>query len=235
MIGLFLLLSVCMPLIAAFFDNEAFLFLPFGFLLALFFCFLPFIQLNVSRLFVVVLALVGFCTLYSLLLGKGVGSGGISILLIETLILVALINRDRAKLIHRVNHKLTRCYWILFFFLILEIAILLSGGIFYLDQLFGNAVTVTKYKTYNTGWLLQELFEINGPNSLLLGSQSASQIALFATIIFITLKFTKKRRLWFIGFVVCGVVYALCATMTSHLVLITTNTYIRFQTQSLFL
>ena len=97
---------------------------------------------------------------------------------------------------------------------------ILTGTSLIFENIAGGATEVAKYKTYNTGGGLNYL-GLYGANSLLLGSQSASQFVAFSVIIFFPyykkVQKIKYQKYWFL---LSCLLYPMVATMTANLIII---------------
>ena len=116
------------------------------------------------------------------MIGKGYGSGGLILLLLEALLIYQLINLYRDKI--DFNDIITFFFIINLLFLYFEFFIRLFGYEFIFVDLFGSAENVAKFKTYNSApWYIQAL-GFKGLNSFFLGSNSWNIIPSFFNILF---------------------------------------------------
>lgn len=183
-----------LPLIAAFFDSSFFKFVP---VLILIFLFSINVAVNLkifkipkSFFFIIFVTLIHL--LIQLLIGKGYGSGGLILLLLEALLIYQLINLYRDKI--DFNDIITFFFIINLLFLYFEFFIRLFGYEFIFVDLFGSAENVAKFKTYNSApWYIQAL-GFKGLNSFFLGSQIAGILSLLSSIYFLGKKYYLKQH-----------------------------------------
>lgn len=177
---------------------------------------------------VVLLLLLALHTGIALVDGRGIGSGGSLLLIVYVLAFRwALLRSPKEHLAHTLIYSFSLIYAIHVLFLWLELVVRLSGGTAIILELFGQATEVTKYKDYNSAVFLWAIGfgrdQITGLNSLLLGSQSASQLAVFAALWFAPFykvqprSVSEFRPLWL--FVVAAVMVPVTSSMTSILIL----------------
>ena len=218
-----------LPLIAAFFDNSFFKYIPFLFLA---FLFLVKISVNkkmfkipISFFFILLITLIHF--LIQMIYGIGYGSGGIILLLLEAFLIYQLINTNKKI---DFNNLIS-------FFLILSLSYLyfeffmrVFGFEYVFVELFGYAENLTKFKTYNSApWYIQNL-GFKGLNSFFLGSQIASILSLLTLIYFVGKKFFLKQNNFKLNFLIILSLFMYLATMTqtSNLLLVLILSFIFF-------
>jgi hypothetical protein len=221
------ILACVLPWIAAFLDSKLLTLLPdivlFSIvLIALIFTQrgLPFISRGISIMMVLVL----FHTLIVVYDGRGVGSGGSLLLMLEIYCFVYLLKfNGEISSVERLHSQVTFVYKLHLAFLVFELIARLLGALDFFVAVAGNAESVMVYKTYNTAALLQ-YFGMSGLNSLLLGSQTASQLILFASIWFFPfyrrLNGIWGRHAYLSWFLVAMIFYPFSATMTVNIILL---------------
>ena len=124
---------------------------------------------------------------------------------------------------NRIKRWILNIYKFNALFIACEVVLILIGLSSYFEIIAGSATEVGKYKNYNTGAVLNYLGKY-GANSLLLGSQSASQLIVFSIICFYPYYTFKEDRtnvkqniLWFVG---ACMTYPMVATMTANAIMI---------------
>ena len=181
------LMSILLPVVAAYFDSKIITLVPD---LLLVFAYIMLLMKrgikmsgvdNATTLILFILICHSFIVIT---LGIGLGSGGVLLLFLETFIFIQLLITDEVKNSHYLYHtQLIKIYKVLVAGLVLELIICMMGYIDLFVLVAGNRIEVASYKTYNTGALLNQL-GMPGLNSLILGSQSASQITVFSIFLF---------------------------------------------------
>ena len=184
------LISGVLPLFAAFFDSEFFIYLPFALtVIALLLFWLKskwiFKRESPETIFLF-LFLVAHGVLTSLTIGHG--SLGLLALVITVFIYLKLFDAAGACLKpDKLINQLIIIYCLHLTYLFVEFFLRLFGYQNLLISLFGSAENVTKLKTYKSATFLQEVIglpeTIFGLGGLLLGSQSAGQVMTCAFII----------------------------------------------------
>lgn len=216
----FLLGSLCLPIIASFLDSKPVTYVSFAGLLCLFLLLLPFIRVRSPKLLFGVIVLAFGTAAFSFASGRGIGVGGGLILLVEILVLYNLIINCPRFEPERYFRMISGIYSVIFVLLVVETVLIFVGFQDFFVSLIGHAEAVTKYKDYNTAGILLSLFQINGPNSIILGSQSASQLAaLFAFWVFFrSHDWSGNYRYMVLALLL--LFYAVVATMTANLLCI---------------
>lgn len=225
-------LASFLPLAAAGLDSKSLTFAPE---ILSFLAFLLLMMKNpigtlwVSKGLLAILVYFSFHSFYAVLSGKGVGSFGILSLVFSTFIFLALLRQgnERGK-VEQIYKQITIIYVIHIFGIVFELLFRLSWGTDVLDSYFGIAAVtaeIAKYKLYNSATLLRYLgFDMTGLNSLLLGSQVASQLILFAVFVFAPfykdLAQSKKLSRVSFWFVLSALMFPFVATMTANLILV---------------
>lgn len=180
-----------------------------------------------------VLIVLGFICLhmaFNLIYGRGVGSGGLISLLVTSFIFYKFLESDSSDLLaSKIYCQLTVIYAAHIIFIIIELALRLNGFtdqiVSVIGQIPGEIGNIKKYKTYNSAMFLNYLgnHEISGMNSLLLGSQSASQLTAFAILFFSpTFKVNqliKKPNSNIKWFLISLILFPFVASMTATLIL----------------
>ena len=152
--------------------------------------------------------------------GRGIGVGGGLILLVEILLLYNLIMNCPRFEPERFFGMISSVYSVIFVLLLIETALIFGGAQDFFVSLFGQAEEVTKYKDYNTAGILLSVFQINGPNSVILGSQSASQLAAFFAFWFFFRSHDRSANFRYTVLALLLLFYAVVATMTANLLCI---------------
>lgn len=176
--------------------------------------------------FAVVLLLVGGHVIFGGLSGRGIGSAGLVSLFALTFVFSKLLEKgNTAHLARDVVRQIGLIYIIHVVFVLAELLFRLAGHTEILVAIAGHATVVTKYKMYNSATFLSYLGveDISGMNSLLLGSQSASQLVLLAAFFFAP--WYKGRNLmqdgfshWF-WFMLAVALFPFVASMTAMVML----------------
>lgn len=176
--------------------------------------------------FAAVLLLVLLHILFGLLTGRGIGSGGMASLFVLTFIFSKLLAYGNTEYsVREITYWINQIYILHLVFILSELLFRLAGHTDILVAIAGHATEVMGYKTYNSAPFLAYLgFEdISGMNSLLLGSQSASQLVMIAAFWFapfykgfLLLKKGWPRWFWFIF---CVALFPFVASMTAMVLL----------------
>ena len=221
------LIANILPWFAAFFDSKLLTLLPdLCLFLIVFSVFiytrrgLPIITTGIFLLFFLIL----IHTAIVLIDGRGIGSGGSLLLVTEIYCFSYLLRYDsHISSAVRVHNQITFIYKMHLVFIVFELIARCLGSLDFFVSIVGNAETVMVYKTYNTAALLQ-YFGMNGLNSMLLGSQIASQLILFSLIWFFPF-YRRLKNIWgrqdyLSWFLIALIFYPLCATMTVNIILL---------------
>jgi len=141
--------------------------------------------------FAMLFLLIGLHMLFGVISGRGIGSGGLVSLLVLAFIFSKLMEQESSPLLANfLTRQIGIVYIVHVIFILVELVFRLAG---YTDALLAvvgqlpeQIPEVKKYKTYNSAPFLTYLGieDISGMNSLLLGSQSASQLVLLAAFYF---------------------------------------------------
>ncbi len=141
--------------------------------------------------FAMLFLFVGFHMFFGVASGRGIGSAGLVSLLVLTFIFGKMLEQESSPQLARViARQIGIVYIVHVVFILAELLFRLAG---YTDVLVaiaghvpGQILEFKQYKTYNSATFLNYLGfqDITGMNSLLLGSQSASQLALLAAFYF---------------------------------------------------
>lgn len=137
--------------------------------------------------FAMLFLFIGFHMLFGVASGRGIGSAGLVSLLVLTFIFGKLLEQESSPQLARViARQIGIVYIVHVVFILGELLFRLAGYTDVLVAIAGQATEVTKFKMYNSATFLNYLGveDITGMNSLLLGSQSASQLALLAAFYF---------------------------------------------------
>ena len=210
-------ISALIPWPAAFFDEKFIIFIPDAILISIFFITTACIRgtrFILTRCEVFLIFFIAIHVGFALLDGRGVGSGGL-ILLVTYVILFRffLMQSSKEVLVRSLLIGTSLLYGCHVLFLWIELFVRFSGGTQIILDLFGHALTVTKYKDYNSANFLWSLGftpeQITGLNSLLLGSQSASQLALFSALWFAPIYLLRPKTIkWS-----CSIIFLLSLLM----------------------
>lgn len=137
--------------------------------------------------FAMLFLFIGFHMVFGVASGRGIGSAGLVSLLVLTFIFGKMLEQESSPQLARIiARQIGIVYIVHVVFILAELLFRLAGFTDILVAIAGQATEVTKYKMYNSATLLNYLGveDISGMNSLLLGSQSASQLALLAAFYF---------------------------------------------------
>lgn len=181
---------------------------------------------KIHRYFAVVLLLVGGHVIFGGLSGRGIGSAGLVSLFALTFVFSKLLDQgNTAQLARDVVRQIGLVYIIHVVFILAELLFRLAGHTEVLVAIAGHATVVTKYKMYNSATFLNYLGveDISGMNSLLLGSQSASQLVLLAAFCFAPLYrggvLIRNGLSYWIWFVLAVLLFPFVASMTAMAIL----------------
>jgi len=166
---------------------------------------------RINPYFALVLLLVALHMAFGMVSGRGIGSGGLVALFVLTFIFSKLL-LDQGEGVYSeeaitISRQISLIYKIHIMFILTELIIRLNGHTDFLTSIAGYATEVTKYKMHNGAQFLTFLGfdDISGMNSMLLGSQTASQLVLFACFLFVPLykgyslkKGGLSSKFWFI-------------------------------------
>jgi hypothetical protein len=171
--------------------------------------------------------LVVFQVTFAMLTGRGIGSGGLISLFILTFFFSKLLDQaDTEDSAATITHQISLIYIIHVVFILAELGARLAGHTETLVAIAGHATEVTKYKAYNSANFLNYLGieDISGMNSLLLGSQSASQLVLFSIFWFAPLYkgYALATSKWFFvfWFVFSAMLFPFVVSMTAMALLL---------------
>ena len=178
------LLASALPWAAAAADSKMLTYIPDALAAVAYMLFatqFPERSFRIHPYFATVLVLVMFHMTFGMLSGRGIGSAGLASLFMLTFVFSKLL--DQGKTEHSaaaITHQISLIYIVHVVFILAELSIRLSGHTDILVAIAGHTTEVTKYKTYNSANFLNYLgiHDISGMNSMLLGSQSASMLAL---------------------------------------------------------
>lgn len=212
-----LALSMFAPMMANIFSAKFITYLPS--LAAIIFLFLAFNKNNkVNIFFIVILLTVFLHALFQLISGRGIGSGGILIIYFLVLFFTMHLKNSSASQIINIMFIINIIFIITLY---LELLIVLMGQQDVLINLF-NSEVVTKYKWYNHADFIKYLgfSGISGLNSIFLGSQSASMIAVLSTIYFLLEnKFNKRYKLFMMALITIPFTSTMTATIVFAILL----------------
>ena len=205
------IIATILPWIAAFFDAKWITYVPLCLALLTYFVYETRKHskvMSISYGFLFILFVISISVFWQLIQGIGIGSGGTIIIIVLTFIYFKLFTSTQfgipSKYLIKQIHII---YMIHVIFILSELFFRLAGGTDIIVSLVGNATEVAKYKMYNKAVFLRFIgFEnMTGLGGLLLGSQSASQVALFALFIFapfyktnVFYKYSNIANIWFV-------------------------------------
>ncbi|MEW6165078.1 MAG: hypothetical protein AB1642_08465 [Pseudomonadota bacterium] len=185
------------------------------------------IHFNFAMLFL----FAGVHVLFGVASGRGVGSGGLVSLLVLAFIFNKLMEQESSpRWANAIARQIGIVYIIHVIFILGELIFRLAGYTDILVAIAGQVPDqipeVKKYKTYNSAMFLNYLGveNISGMNSLLLGSQSASQLVLLAAFYFFP--WYKGRHLMQDGlshgkwFLLSIALFPFVASMTAMVILV---------------
>lgn len=189
------LLASVLPWPAAAANSKMLTYIPDALAMCAYVCLVAQHPLKASRIhlyFAMLFVFIAFHTVFGIASGRGVGSGGMVSLLVLVFVFSKLLEEDASPLLARsIARQIGIVYIVHVVFILAELLIRLAG---YTDALVAIAgytqgqqvMEVKNYKTYNSAAFLNYLgaHDITGMNSLLLGSQSASQLTLLAAFYF---------------------------------------------------
>ncbi len=225
------LLASVLPWVAAAANSEMWTYMPDALVVVAYVLFAaryPGRAFRMHPYFATVLLLVVFHMAFGMLGGRGIGSAGLVSLFVLTFVFSKLL-LDQGKAEHSagaITRQISLIYIFHVVFILAELLFRLAGYTDILVAIAGHATEVTKYKTYNSATFLYYLGieGISGMNSLLLGSQSASQLVMIAAFWFAPfykgsspLDNGLSRRVWFI---VAVVLFPFVASMTAMVLLV---------------
>lgn len=224
------LLASGLPWVAAAADSRMLTFIPDVVAVAAYLLFAgryPERILRIHTYFATVFLLMLFHVGFGVVSGRGIGSAGLVSLFVLTFIFSKLLDHDEAEYsAGAITHQISLIYIIHVVFVLAELLFRLAGHTDILVAIAGHTTEVTRYKAYNSATLLVYLGieGISGMNSMLLGSQSASQLLLLAAFWFAPLynglsllSNQSSRMSWFI---LAVVLFPFVASMTATLMLV---------------
>lgn len=221
------LIATTLPWVAAFFDQKWITYLPL--FLSLFFYYIyegkkKSSEIQISYGFVLTIFIISISVFWQLSNGIGIGSGGTIIILVLSYIYYRLFLFSKNCISPtKLMKQLHIIYAVQIIFIFCELFFRLFGGTDIIVGLVGAANEVAIYKMYNKAVFLRFIgFEnMTGLGGLLLGSQSASQVSLFAVFLFAPFYnhniFYKYNRIPFLWFYLSIIAFLLCITMTASI------------------
>jgi hypothetical protein len=191
-------MSILTPWIANIFISKGLTFLPLA-ATVFFVCasksFLK--NLSMTKSDLVIFFLVVTHVLFSIATGRGIGSGGTLIIFFYSYIFFYAMKKSTLNIMASDILKLTMLVYLFHLLAIfIELCVSLLGYQYLFIDLGGAKLIVNSYKSYNHADFIRFLgFEnVKGLASLLLGSQSASQLTVIGAFLFAPLYFTKKTQ-----------------------------------------
>jgi len=216
-------LSVFCPILGAFFDYRLFTFLPqIGLFILIgasilenykYFC-------SPTRNELVFIFALIVLSVMQLVTQRGIASGGTIFIIFYVFIFRRLLASE--KDIYRIHNWVYIFYLIHLIALISEFFLAASGNQYILDNFFGNTSNSAGYKSYNSAFVMRQVFDLNvgGLNSLLLGSQGAGTIAA-GVFIFSLMQYIYERNSTHLFVAVLGaILYVVCANQTINFALL---------------
>lgn len=142
--------------------------------------------------FVLLFLFIGFHAFFGIVSGRGIGSGGLVSLLVLMFVFSKMLEQESSPQLAKViARQIGIVYIVHVVFILTELLFRLAGYTDILVAIAGHvpgqtSLSLKTYKTYNSAAFLNYLgvLDISGMNSLLLGSQSASQLTLLAAFYF---------------------------------------------------
>jgi len=170
-----------------------------------------------------------YCTVSLIRNGEIASFGSIGVIVLS-IVFFSMLNSGN-YLLKTLVRQVSIIYILHILYIYFEITARISGYEYLFIDFFGvrssasPQVAITYFKDYNSAVLLRYFgFSINGANSLLLGSQSASMLALFSIIWFSKIfkgNFFDKSTLFPRSLLICSLfLYPFVATMTMNFVFI---------------
>lgn len=227
------LLATFLPWPAAFLDVKWVTFLPDLLLATVLLGFIAshprqVMQVRLPEWGVILIALIALHSIVAVIDGRGIGSGGLVLLSLYVVVFRwAMLTSPPEQVARTLFYSISLVYGIHILFLWLELLVRLSGGTEVLLELFGYATSVTPYKDYGSAMFLWTIGfsrdQISALQSLILGSQSASQLAVFGALWFAPIYrawrgVERYRPTWV--FVASAVMVPVAASMASTLILV---------------
>jgi len=191
-------ISVLTPWIANIFISKELTYLPIAVAVLFMFISKSFLKnVSVAKSDLLIFFLVIVHVLFSMATGRGVGSGGTLIIFFYSYIFFYAMKQQSLNITASDILKLTMLVYLIHMLAIfIELCVSLLGYQYLLIDLGGGKLIVNSYKSYNHADFIHFLgFEnVKGLASLLLGSQSASQLVVIGAFLFAPLYFIKKYR-----------------------------------------
>ena len=222
------LTATTLPWVAAYFDAKWITYIPISLALLAYFIYETNKRSRIfqsSPGFIFVFSIIFISVLWQLINGLGLGSGGTIIIFTLTFIYLNFFNSKNNGIS---TIDLTRQIFIIYalhvIFILFELCFRLTGFTDVIVSLVGNATEVNKYKMYNKAVFLQAIgfTDMTGLGGLLLGSQSASQVSLFAIFIFAPFYranfFHKNYKTTYFWFIASIIAFLVSITMTASLI-----------------
>lgn len=182
---------------------------------------------TIGRYYAIIMLFLAAHVCVGVITGRGIASGGMVSIFVVTFIFSKLLGNSRD--VHdfsNITKQVSVVYILHVVFIFFEMMVRLSGYTDIFVMITANATEVAKYKTYNSATLLRYIgFDnMSGMNSMLLGSQIASQLTLYAVFWFAPIYrgfyFSEDRISYKFWFLFSLVMFPFVATMTATLVLV---------------
>jgi len=183
------------------------------------------LKLNMSFMPIVLLLILLIHSVLSIIDGRGIGSGGIILFFIELFLFYKMLNVNPLKVnLSDIYKWISWIYIMHLIFLVFELLARTAGFTDFFVNIAGSSTVTSIYKTYNTAGLLFIYFKMSGLNSLLLGSQSASQLALFGSVWFLSFYTLERKQFKLSKLLILVIIfitmYVLSSTMTSNVLML---------------
>ena len=185
------LFASILPWLAAYLDKKWVTYIPILIAL-LFYLFFETVKknsrfLSFNNTFKNLFIFTSISVVYQTVSGLGLGSGGLLILIILFFIFYKFLDNSNFKKLDLVLiDQIKILYMVHVLFIFGELIFRILGGTDIIVSLVGNTTEVMKYKMYNKAAFLRFIgfSDMTGLGGLLLGSQGAGQVALFAVFLF---------------------------------------------------
>ena len=222
------LFATTLPWIAAFFDSKWITYTPFILSLLIYFLFETRKHSKIMAIsygFMITFFVILISMFWQSIHGIGIGSMGTIIIFLLTFIFFKFfLSNQYGNISQHIIKQIQFIYAFHVIFILSELVFRIAGGTDIIVSLVGETTNVARYKMYNKAVFLHFLGfdKMTGLGGLLLGSQSASQVALFSVFIFAP--FYKNNALYqnnkhaFKWFLLSVVAFLVSITMTASLI-----------------
>ena len=216
-----LLFSFFIPTVSALLNQSFLKYIPIFYLIILTAMLIPRNPsgyLTLSKNETLFLGVYFFFIIFCILSGRGIASGGTLITTVSVFLLVRLIKLEFD--LNTAIEALIAIYMLHIVSLLCELLFCLLGyQPLLVDLLTNNGSGIKAYKDYNSAPLLRQYLDIkaSGLNSMLLGSQSASMVSAFSSILFLGLWASAGKQLFLIPAFAASFLIPFTVTNTSML------------------